>query len=179
MVASRKTVSDIADAILRHVSLDTARNIVNSILQIDGNKSFRDTILLLKKDFDGRSSTAAGGGADTTVAHGESGETPGGLEGSSDASRANEAVGATPRVSPAGGSYTTPNHRTRFKPVDTPDGWWPNGTRISHGGLHGTIVTALRWTDDANDQIGRWYGVNMDGDFGPSWHINQLYMDLI
>jgi hypothetical protein len=50
MSASNQTVKALAEVILRHVSRDTADKIVNDLLEIPGNKSFRDTIAMLVRE---------------------------------------------------------------------------------------------------------------------------------
>jgi hypothetical protein len=47
MAASDKTVEAIAKVILRHVTPEIARRIIDDLLEVPGNKSFRDTIAKL------------------------------------------------------------------------------------------------------------------------------------
>ena len=47
MAASDKTVEAIAEVILRHVTPEVAERIINDLLEVPGNQSFRDTIAKL------------------------------------------------------------------------------------------------------------------------------------
>lgn len=47
MPASEKTITEVLIVIRRHVEDDTLRKIVKDLLDVQGNKSFRDTILKL------------------------------------------------------------------------------------------------------------------------------------
>ena len=44
MVASNDTVQQILNVILRHVDRPTVKRIVEDLMSVSGNKSFRDTI---------------------------------------------------------------------------------------------------------------------------------------
>jgi hypothetical protein len=44
MAASKSTVEQVLDVILKHVSKETALKIIEDLMSVPGDKSFRDTI---------------------------------------------------------------------------------------------------------------------------------------
>lgn len=51
MVVSYQTAIDIAQVILKYVGKETARKIVKDLVQVRGNRSFRDTIARVEDYF--------------------------------------------------------------------------------------------------------------------------------
>jgi hypothetical protein len=50
MAASDDTVRDIVNVLRRHVDEATLEKIINELLDVPGNKSFRDTIEMLARE---------------------------------------------------------------------------------------------------------------------------------
>ena len=54
MSASHDTVEKVLDVVLKHVDRRTAGKIIDELLDIPGNQSFRDTVVRLRDRFSAR-----------------------------------------------------------------------------------------------------------------------------